>query len=417
MLKVHAEQSAIANSSFSLLSRIQAMLLYAFHALHGESTSRVVHIVGVVMRFAIAHRFHCIRHDGTHETEMKIKAWWCIYMYASLSHESLTSISTAAARLDKVVTITLRIPPYPPAEWIETPPYENKPEPQYFAPWASSRIAGDAEGALYSFDLRYFVHMSKIRQIQSEILSNTRKLAAASVPRYLKEMGAEIDRWAESDRVFANGYASSTCIFVLARLFPLVPDKLDRETHLNSGTQSQGQGQGHASPLGKVYVAHMTRVVLYSSVPFGTASHTADELLQSCCASCATFRALQKRRQIPKHWFDMLFLFQVGVTMLYLVWQRAVPISRALDRAVRDYTVILSIFADRSQHADVYRDCMDVLASGVLRASPAGNIDAELRRDLAFLVCQIEENGLASRTFTMLEEMCRGGNVPEGGDK
>jgi hypothetical protein len=56
------------------------MLLYAFHALHGESTSRVVHIVGAVMRFAILHRFHCIRHDGSGETDMKIKAWWCIYL-------------------------------------------------------------------------------------------------------------------------------------------------------------------------------------------------------------------------------------------------------------------------------------------------------------------------------------------------
>jgi hypothetical protein len=102
-----------------------------------------------------------------------------------------------------------------------------------------------------------------------------------------------------------------------------------------------------------------------------------------------------------------LFLFQVGITMLYIVWRRAVPISKAVDRAIRDCTVILSIFADRSQHADVYRDCMDVLASSVSRASPPGKIDTDSRQELTSLVCQIEENGLAPSTFTKLAEMCR----------
>jgi hypothetical protein len=183
----------------------------------------------------------------------------------------------------------------------------------------------------------------------------------------------------------------------------------------------------------------MTRVVLYSSVPFETTSEIMDELLQACCDSCATFRALQKRRQIPKHWFDvsaktrfvvqvasdlhtylnkMLFLFQVGVTMLYIIWRRAIPISKAVDRAIRDCTVILSIFADRSQHADVYRDCMDVLASSISRASPPGNIDTESRQELASLVCQIEKNGLAPHTFTKLSEMCKNDIITaDGRDK
>ena len=63
--------------------------------------------------------------------------------------------------------------------------------------------------------------------------------------------------------------------------------------------------EGHASPLGVVYVSHMTRVVLYSSVSFEVSSEITDELLQACCDSCTTFRALQKKRQIPKHWFDV----------------------------------------------------------------------------------------------------------------
>ncbi|KAL6406736.1 hypothetical protein AUP68_09539 [Ilyonectria robusta] len=144
----------------------------------------------------------------------------------------------------------------------------------------------------------------------------------------------------------------------------------------------------------------MTRVVLYSSIPFEAASETTDELLQACCDSCATFRALQKRKHLPKHWFDvsakalvmlfanlpkMLFIFQVGVTMIYIVWRRAIPIVRGVDRAIRDCTTILSIFADRSRNADVYRDCMDLLASSISRAAPSGNIDTESKQELATL--------------------------------
>jgi hypothetical protein len=97
--------------------------------------------------------------------------------------------------------------------------------------------------------------------------------------------------------------------------------------------------------------------------------------------------------------------------MLYIVWRRGTPISKPVDRAIRDCTAILSIFADRSQNADMYRDCMDVLASSISRASPSGNIDTDSRQELATLVSQIEENGLASHTFTKLSEMCKDGII------
>ncbi|KAK7219711.1 hypothetical protein V2G26_007714 [Clonostachys chloroleuca] len=86
------EQSILSDDSLNPSQRIQFLLLHAFLALHGENTERIVHIVGVAMRFAILHGFHRLTNEGTHEADMKIKAWWSIYC------------------LDKVVAITLRIP-------------------------------------------------------------------------------------------------------------------------------------------------------------------------------------------------------------------------------------------------------------------------------------------------------------------
>ncbi|EMT74627.1 hypothetical protein FOC4_g10000754 [Fusarium odoratissimum] len=346
------EIATCGNNAWSTcLLKLVPMLLHAFHELHGESTERVVHIVGVAMRFAIFNGFHRLTNDGSYEIEMKIKAWWCIYC------------------LDKVVAITLRIPPYPLDEWIDTPAYRVKHGPQFFMPWAVD-APGSSDGVLYTFDLRYFAHMCKIRRLHSEILTLSRQVDPGSIDQSLRKLLSEIDGWAKSKDVFAS-----------------------RNSHPNA--------EGHASPLGVVYVAHMTRVVLYSSVPLEPGSENTDKLLQACCDSCATFRALQKRKHLPKHWFD------VGVVMVYILWRRSMPVSKVIDRAIRDCTAVLSIFADRSQKVDIYRDCMELLASSISRISTPGTIDTETRQELNFLLGQIEENSLASHVHAKLSEMCK----------
>ncbi|KAH7241278.1 hypothetical protein BKA59DRAFT_400639 [Fusarium tricinctum] len=331
------QQNITMHSTFRPLARLQAMLLHAFYALHGENTEQVVHDVGIAMRFAILHGFHLLTSDGTHETDIKIKTWWSIYC------------------LDKVIAITLRIPPYPPDESVKTSAFQAKPEPQCFMPWAADAVGASA-GMLYNFDLRYFAHMCKIRRIHSDILNMMRRLPSDLMVQHLPKLRTEIVRWARR----------------------------------------------HASPLGVVYVAHMTRVVLYSSVPIETTPEITDELLQACCDACATFRVLQKRKHLPKHWFD------VGVTIIYIVWRQATPISKSVHCAVRDCTAILAIFADRSQYADIYRDCMDILAISVLSASSCGSIDAESRQELTALVGQVEENILAPHVHTQLSQICKG---------
>lgn len=101
----------------------------------------------------------------------------------------------------------------------------------------------------------------------------------------------------------------------------------------------------------------------------------------------------------------MLFQFQTGVTIIYFVWRRGVPISKVADRAIRDCTSILAIFADRSQNTDIYRDCLDVLASSITRSLPPGRIDDESRQELAALVQQILDSGIAPHVASKLSEM------------
>lgn len=63
--------------------------------------------------------------------------------------------------------------------------------------------------------------------------------------------------------------------------------------------------EGYASSLGLTHVAAITRVILYRLDPADMESSYADEKLQACCDFAGIFRALQKKRQIPKHWGDV----------------------------------------------------------------------------------------------------------------
>lgn len=91
--------------------------------------------------------------------------------------------------------------------------------------------------------------------------------------------------------------------------------------------------------------------------------------------------------------------------MIYIVWRRAAPIPKRLDRAIRDSTSILAIFADRSQNVDIYRDCLEVLASSVSRSTPPGKIDEDSRRELSDLFDQMRDGDIAPDIAAMLSEM------------
>lgn len=77
--QVQMEQAIFTDKVTTPLIQLQAMLLSAMLALHSESTSRIAHISGAIIRFATMHDFHVMVNDGTEESIMKIKAWSCAY--------------------------------------------------------------------------------------------------------------------------------------------------------------------------------------------------------------------------------------------------------------------------------------------------------------------------------------------------
>lgn len=93
--------------------------------------------------------------------------------------------------------------------------------------------------------------------------------------------------------------------------------------------------------------------------------------------------------------------------MIYIVWRRATTISKRVDRAIRDSTAILAIFADRSQNAAIYRDCLDVLASGVSRIEFLGKLDEDSRRDLCEILNQMRSTDIAPDIVARLSEMAK----------
>jgi hypothetical protein len=68
------------------------------------------------------------------------------------------------------------------------------------------------------------------------------------------------------------------------------------------------------------------------------------------------------------------------------VYRRAVSIPKNADRAIREIASSLAIFADRSEKAGVYRDCLDGLVSGIWGSATPGTIDEESRREITGMV-------------------------------
>lgn len=93
------------------------------------------------------------------------------------------------------------------------------------------------------------------------------------------------------------------------------------------------------------------------------------------------------------------------MTILYIIWARAISIPKEADLAIRDCTSVLAILADRWQNAEHYRDCFEVLARAILRSSRPGYLEREAREELVDLTEKVVEAGIHRHVTTMLWEM------------
>ncbi|KAF2014675.1 hypothetical protein BU24DRAFT_493228 [Aaosphaeria arxii CBS 175.79] len=187
--QAEASQSIMTNESNTPLLRLQAMLLYTIYALHGDSASRIVHITGVAMRFAVLHGFHQIQNGEAAQNTLNIKAFSCVYA------------------IDRMVSIVLRLPIYPADEWITTPLYESQDDGQFYMPWALD-APGLFAGRLYTYNLRYFSHSCKIRQIQSDIISKAQLIDDQHLATYISHAEERINVWADMENISLCGYRS-----------------------------------------------------------------------------------------------------------------------------------------------------------------------------------------------------------------
>lgn len=80
MLRVHESQSFIPKLAATPLIRLQAMLLHIMLATLADNTSRLVHLIGVAMRFATLHGFHRMKQDVLAEgSDHQIRVWSTLY--------------------------------------------------------------------------------------------------------------------------------------------------------------------------------------------------------------------------------------------------------------------------------------------------------------------------------------------------
>ncbi|KUJ16886.1 uncharacterized protein LY89DRAFT_718614 [Mollisia scopiformis] len=351
--QAQSEDAIIRSTKSDPLTRLQAMLLSAMHALHSESTARISHISGAIIRFASLHGFHQLVDLGDEDSQMKIKAWSCAYI------------------LDRAVSGTLDVPVSLADAYISSPLYVVRSEEPYPMPWLND--APPPVTAQNVSNLGTFAHICKIRLIQSYIIHvmHSVPIEGDATREWQDSMRIQIENWA--DEIYSHSL-------------------MDNE--------------GYQSPLWLGLIGQLSRILLCRPTRLNINTHVSDVAFQASCDACTTFRALQKKRQVAQPWLVVITQFQAGVTILYVIWARALAnIPSQADSSIRDCTSVLAILADRWQNAEHYRDCFEVVARAVPRCSKPGYLDREAREELADLIEKVSEAGVHRHVRTMLCEM------------
>lgn len=168
--------------------------------------------------------------------------------------------------------------------------------------------------------------------------------------------------------------------------------------------------EGYQSPLWLSLISNISRLLLCRPSKANINTYISDMAFQASCGCCTTFRKLQKKRQIAQPWLVVITQFQAGVTILYIIWARAVIVPKEADIAIRDCTAVLAILADRWQNAEHYRDCFEVLARAVPRCEKLGYLERDVREELTELIEKVQEAGIHRHVRNMLEDMASCGN-------
>jgi hypothetical protein len=226
-----------------------------------------------------------------------------------------------------------------------------------------------------------FAHICRIRLVQSYIMHTmqTVPLEGGITSEWQESMRLQIDSW--SNEIYSHSLMNT---------------------------------EGYQSPLWLGLVSQLSRLLLCRPSRRNINTHISDVALQASCDACTTFRALQKKRQIAQPWLVVITQFQAGITILYIIWARGIPMPKEADLAIRDCTSVLAILADRWQNAEHYRDCFEVLARALPRSARPGLLERETREELAELTEKVNEAGVHRHVTTMLWEMAsRGGGEEE----
>ncbi|KAH8597259.1 hypothetical protein B0O99DRAFT_89227 [Bisporella sp. PMI_857] len=351
--QAQSEDSIIRSTDSSSLVRLQAMLLSAMYAIHSESTARIAHISGAIMRFATLHGFHQLIDLSNDESDLKTKVWSSAYV------------------LDRAVNGTLDIPNGLADIYISSSLFVNKPQLPCHLPWLDDAQT-DKDNPHLVFELGTFAHICKVRLLQSYI-NHTMQ----AVPLE----GGATSEWVESMRMQIEHWAS------------------DISSHSVANTE------GYQSPLWLGLISQLSRLLLCRPSRVNINTHVSDVALRAACEACTTFRALQKKRQIAQPWMVVITQFQAGVTILYIIWARAIHPPKEVDLAIRDCTSVLAILAERWQNAECYRDCFEVLARGMGGIGREGWLDPAVRGELVELTGKVTEAGCHRHVQTMLWDM------------
>lgn len=247
----------------SPIAGAQARILFALHAIHSNSTRRVLSMVSSAMRYCVNEQFHLSESEPSSsdattrfENQLRRRCFWSAYC------------------MDRMIMASFELPPCIPDAMITTKLYANVADADLVAAAEQTSQGSEIVGSTKYTCVSAPLHILQCRRIQSEMAQYTLSWEYETRYKDSSEWRSRILSELEGYKARAQGF-------------------------------SDPQSKGHTSHRWIAMIYHYTLLMLYRPTKQSVLGPAGDWSVQASSQACLIFRKCQRDRQIAQSWLGV----------------------------------------------------------------------------------------------------------------